>query len=237
MSRPSIVPIDHLELAFAARRWAFADRRRAEIDAHFAARRRQTPELWNGRVLVLHEAEVAGRTLRGTFSETDFASLMAWRDWGFPTADAVNCFAAAALRTFDGAFLLGVMGSHTANAGQAYFPCGTPDLQDVSGDRVDLDHSVMREVAEETGLLAQDGTAAAGWQAVVSARCIALVKRLQLSERAEVMRARILGHLATESQPELVDIRIVRGPADVAACMPEYVTAFLAHAWAAEADA
>jgi hypothetical protein len=37
----------------------------------------------------------------------------------------------------------------------------------------------------------------------------------------------MLEHLATEAQPELADIRIVRGPADYDPAMPAFVTAFL----------
>ena len=38
----------------------------------------------------------------------------------------------------------------------------------------------------------------------------------------------MLAHLERERQPELSDIRIVRGPADFDAAMPRFVTAFLA---------
>ena len=35
-----------------------------------------------------------------------------------------NCFSMAALRSDDGAFLLGEMAHHTYSAGQIYFPAG-----------------------------------------------------------------------------------------------------------------
>ena len=80
------------------------------------------------------------------------ASFIAWRDWGFPDRAVRNCFAAGAIRASDGAFVLGVMGPQTANAGKIYFPAGTPDPGDVVGQEVDLAGSVRREIAEETGL-------------------------------------------------------------------------------------
>jgi len=61
---------------------------------------------------------------------------------------------------------------------------------------------------------------------------IAHMKVLRHRERAEVLRARVLGHLARERQPELADIRIVHGPADFDPAMPRFVTAFLARQFA-----
>jgi hypothetical protein len=46
---------------------------------------------------------------------------------------------------------------------------------------------------------------------------------------AEPLRERILQTLAAERQPELADIRIVRGPADFDPAMRRFVKAFLAH--------
>ena len=96
------------------------------------------PKLWNGRVLLLNSFAVEGDLCRGAFFEAPFADLSAWRAWGFPPAGAWNCFAMGALRTQDGAFLLGEMGAHTINHGDVYFPCGTPDFEDVRGTHVDL---------------------------------------------------------------------------------------------------
>ena len=100
----------------------------------------------------------ASRHFRGVrfsaaYFETDFASFLAWRDWGFPDLHVFNGFGMGALRCSDGAFVLGEMGQHTSNAGRIYFPSGTPDLDDVVDGAVDISGSVARELEEETGLV------------------------------------------------------------------------------------
>jgi hypothetical protein len=227
----SISHVDRLDLAFTPKAWRFAAERRDEIDAHFAALKRDKPALWNGRVLLMHEHALDNGVHRGAFLETDYASFRFWRDQGSPEAGVVDCFGAAALIAADGACLLGVMGPHTANAGWIYFPCGTPGPEDIAGGKVDLDFSVGRELMEETGLAAAEFRAEPGWTAVTAMPIIAHIKVLRSRERADVLRARILDHLARERQPELGDIRIVRGPGDFDSAMPAFVTAFLTHFW------
>lgn len=227
-----IVPIERMELAFAEQPWVFADERRADIDARFAALQRGQPALWNGRVLILHQFAIAGAVFRGSWTLADFASFLVWKDWGFPEAGVRDCFAQAVLRSADGAYLLGVMASHTANADQVYFPSGTPDPNDVVGTTVDLDRNLWREVTEETGLTAAELTADPGWLTVLDGPCIAHNRIMRSHENAETLRARILAFLARERRPELCDIRIVRGPADLDPMMPSFVTAFLHHLWA-----
>jgi 8-oxo-dGTP pyrophosphatase MutT (NUDIX family) len=228
----SVVHINSLQLAFAPKPWGFAEARRAEIDAAFAAMRLETPALWNGRVLLLHESALADGVFRGSYLETDYASFAAWRHWGRPEAGVRDCFGAAAVMTADGACLLGVMGPHTANAGRIYFPCGTPDPGDIVDESVDLDASVRRELKEETGLDIAEFEAEPGWTTVFDLPLIAHIKVLHSGEGAEALRARILGHLAQENQPELADIRIVRGISDFTAVMPRFVTTFLAQRFA-----
>jgi 8-oxo-dGTP pyrophosphatase MutT (NUDIX family) len=231
MTDISVVPIDRLELAFAPRPWAFADERRGEIEAYFAKLRRDKPELWNGRVLLLREFNIDGRVFRGSFFETDFAGFLAWRDWGFPDPTVKNCFAMGALRGADGGFVLGEMGVHTANAGELYFPAGTPDPEDVVGDTVDLAGSVMREVCEETGLTSNDFTAEPGWITVLAGPRIAHMKLLQAAVPAAELRERILDFIAGQAQPELMNIHVARGPADLGPAIPPFVAAFLRHIW------
>jgi 8-oxo-dGTP pyrophosphatase MutT (NUDIX family) len=225
---PSIVAIDRLELTVAPQRWAFADERHVEIDAYFEALQRAKPTIWNGRVLLLHRQVVSDGVFRGAYLETDYASFAAWRHWGRPTAAVCDCFGAAAIAAVDGAFLLGVMGPHTANAGRIYFPCGTPDPGDIVAGQVDLDFSVRRELKEETGFDITEFAAEPGWTTVFDLPLIAHIKVLRSGQSAETLRARALSHLARVRQPELADIRIVRGPGDFDPAMPRFVTAFLA---------
>jgi 8-oxo-dGTP pyrophosphatase MutT (NUDIX family) len=233
MTDISIVPIDRLDLRFEPRPWAFADDRRAAIDANFAARRRKTPGVWNGRVLLMHEHAIVDGVLRGAFLETDYASFLSWGDFGYPPAGVRDCFACSALLAVDGGFLLGVMGDHTANAGRIYFPSGTPDANDVIDGRVDLDHSVRRELTEETGLSPDDLNADPGWSAVLAGPLLALIKVWRSADHADRLRSRILDHLAGEPQPELADIRIMRSPADFEPKLAKHSAAFMRHAWTA----
>ncbi len=226
-----VVPFDRFEMAFAPRAWAYADANRAAIDAHFAQKQRVNPKLWNGRVLLAHEHSVANGVCRAAFLETDFASFDAWRDWGRPVAAVKDCFAAAALRGADGAFLLGVMGPQTATAGHIYFPCGTPDPDDIVDGRVDLEHSARRELEEETGLRLADLAAEPGWLAVVTDVHVMHAKIVTAHEPAAELRRRILDYLAAQQQPELSDIRIVRGPDDIVPGVPSFIVAFLRYVW------
>jgi 8-oxo-dGTP pyrophosphatase MutT (NUDIX family) len=232
MTELTVVRLARLALAFTPRPWRFADERRAEIDDYFAGLRAAKPQLYNGRVLLLHRVELSDDTLRGAYFETDYASFLAWRDWGFPDPPVHNCFAMGALRSADGAFLLGVMGPHTANAGRIYFPAGTPDPDDVRADRtVDLEGSVRRELGEETGLTPADYTMEAGWSLVPAGPRLALFKLLQARESAETLRDRVLSYLAREKEPELSGVHIVRAPADLDVDMPPFTDAYIRHMW------
>src|SRR2546421_2717502 len=139
-----IIPLSRLDLRFEPAPWPFAIERRAEIDAHFAKLRAEKPEMWNGSVLLLHRGEIADGVLSGAYLQTDFASFISWRDWGFPDKSVRNCFPMAALRSSDGAFLLAVMGAHTATAGQIYFAAGTPAPNDVNGETAGLEGGGVR---------------------------------------------------------------------------------------------
>jgi 8-oxo-dGTP pyrophosphatase MutT (NUDIX family) len=227
MTPAAIHRVTTLDLPLDPWSWRFAEERRAEIDAYFASLRLEKPQLWNGRILLARDPVFAADRFSARFFEADFASFLAWRDWGFPDPNVFNGFGMGALRCADGAFVLGEMGRHTANAGRIYFPSGTPDLDDVRGAAVDIAGSVAREAEEETGLTPADYRASANWDCVVAGAAVAMIRILHVDMSGEALRARIEANLARQQQPELAAIHLVRDSSDLTAAMPRFVTAFL----------
>jgi len=224
---PVIHRVTTLDLNVQPWSWPFAQARRAEIDVHFAAEQSKRPDLWNGRVLLGRNPRFSGEHLSADYFETDFASFLAWRDWGFPDDSVFNGFGMGALLSNDGAFALGEMAGHTANAGRIYFPSGTPDLDDVKGETLDIEGSVTREIEEETGLEPDDYHAEPHWDCVSTGVAIAAIQLLRVDMTGEALRARIEANLAGQRQPELTRIHLVRGRSDLSAAMPRFVTAYL----------
>lgn len=227
MSTLVIRRVTALDLAVEDWVWPFALKRRAEIDAHFALKLREKPAMWNGRVLLGRNPVFTGERLSASYFETDFASFLAWRDWGFPDKTVFNGFGMGALRSSDGAFALGVMGEHTSNAGRIYFASGTPDLDDIRDGAVDMSGSVERELEEETGLAPADYRTEADWHCLFTGPALAMIRLLHVDLPGEALRTRILGNLASQSSPELSGIHLVRNIGDLSDAMPRFVTAFI----------
>lgn len=227
MSAIAIHRVERLELPCRAFDWPFADERRDDIAAHFAAKQAEKPALWNGRVLLGRNPSFAQGCFRGEYFETGFADFLAWRDWSFPDRDVFNGFGMGALRASDGGFVLGEMGPHTANAGRLYFPAGTPDLNDVQDGALDIAGSVARELREETGIGPEDYRAAPHWDCVVAEPLIAIIRVLQSDQPGEALCARINATIGAQAAPELSGVRLVRSAADFTDAMPRFVTAFL----------
>ena len=228
MTPPVIHRVTALDLPVRPWSWPFAQARRVGIDAHFAAEQRKRPGLWNGRVLLGRNPHFSGDRLSADYFETDFASFLAWRDWGFPDNDVFNGFGMGALLSNDGAFVLGEMADHTANAGRIYFPSGTPDLDDVRGGKLDIEGSVTREVEEETGLGPDDYRAEPHWDCVATGVAIAAIRILHVDMTGEALRARIEANLAgaARARTDAGSIWCVDG-VDLSAAMPRFVTAYL----------
>ncbi|MEP9353910.1 NUDIX hydrolase [Xanthobacter sp. KR7-65] len=228
-----IAPVHALDFAFEPGGWPQMDARRAEIEAHFARRAADNPHLWNGPVLLLGAHAFRDGVLSGAFRQSDFATFTYWRDTGWRDEGLVNAFALAAIEGSDGGFVLGVMGPHTASGGRAYFPGGTPDPSDITADgRVDLHASMLRELAEETGLSPADIARDDGFTALFDGPRIALMGRLVFDAPADVLAARIRAFLAAEARPELSDVAVVHAEADLTPAMAPFAVDYMRWRWA-----
>jgi 8-oxo-dGTP pyrophosphatase MutT (NUDIX family) len=224
-----ITPLVRVEARVESAEWDFARDQRAEIAAHWAKQVAAKPKMFNGIVLMQHRWTLEDRVYSTAYTPVDFASFLSWIHFGQPGSPRRNGFAMAALQGSDGAFLLGVMGEHTANAGKIYFPGGTPDMNDVTPDgRVDLAASLRRELYEETGLRPDEVEITDSWVLVTETYRAAFLKPARLIYDAATARKLLLERLATQTDQELADFAIVRSPADInGAKTPEFAAAYM----------
>jgi 8-oxo-dGTP pyrophosphatase MutT (NUDIX family) len=205
--------------------WAWPKQNRAFIEENWKRRTAGKPQMFNGRVLLLQDVAFEQDLCRNTYFEVDYADFVAWIDKGYPDPAIANGFAMGALRGSDGAYICGVMGSGTTNAGRVYFAAGTPDPNDMSPDgTVDLATSLTRELAEETGLHEGDYHVDDEWIIVQRWPTIALLRMVTLPMTAEDGAAKIRANIARQHEPELQDVRIIRGAEDID---PERMPLFL----------
>src|SRR5262245_56094136 len=115
-------PITSLDLQLSPGTWAFAESERMRIDDHWRRLADDNPKIWNGDVLICTDVALKDGGLKGSFLKTDYASFVAWRDWGWPDKTVCNLFGSAAVVSADGAVLYGRMAGQTLNGCQVYPP-------------------------------------------------------------------------------------------------------------------
>ncbi|WP_020179206.1 hypothetical protein [Methylopila sp. M107] len=206
LSGPSAVETEHAEAIDRVWRAALAAR----------------PRMFNGRILLGERVTLEDDILLVDFREVAFAALIWLRGEGAFETRLFNVFGAAAVVSRDGVALLGRMAPHTANAGQVYFPCGTPDLGDVGGDTVDIEGSILRELSEETGLSAPVVRPTKRAVVVFDGRLVGVIRRLESDLDASEIASRAKVYLAAEREPELDRIVMARSAAELGPEAPDY---------------
>ncbi len=218
--------------------WPLSPELRSRVDDHWQRVVADNPRLWNGRVLGTVAPGWPGGisvgddgVLAGTALEGDFASFLAWRDWGFPEIGLRNLFGSALVLSSDGALLFGVMSAVTANPGKVYPPGGSLEPRDVLPDgRVDVLGSIALELHEETGLDIGDGEPVALLAAFDGPR-VSVARAVRFAATARDLEEAVRAHLAAGPDPELAGIAVIRSPADLPGpdrC-PPYAAALATH--------
>jgi 8-oxo-dGTP pyrophosphatase MutT (NUDIX family) len=227
----TVYPILSFDLQLTADPWDFALAERARIDEYWATLVATNPGLWNGEVLMCNHATLAEGALEARFIRSDFASLVAWRDWGLQLSDALNCFGSAVVMSEDGALLYGRMAEHTLNAGRLYPPGGSLEPADVTAEgRVDVLGSIERELAEETGLDARDAQKGGFLAIFDDQRRVAIAQILRFPLSSAHLARKAGDYLAREHKPELAGVEIVARRSQIdAATMPGFAQELARH--------
>ncbi len=208
-----------------------ADERRVEEE--WREQKSRNPSLYDGRILMARRADAVqdafGRTtLALEFFEAPFSRYFAWKRFGQPDWGVFNCFSAPALRSSDGAYLAGEMGWDHSQPGRIYFPCGTPDRDDVVGDRVDLTGCLIRELAEETGIQIDERDLGPVWLIVSYKKQRACLRIVNLAGDAQTEVEQALRYIRSQEKPELAQMHAFRRRAELAdPRLPEFMRAFL----------
>lgn len=221
-STRSVTPIASLDLRLRPGSWAFAEAEKARIAAHWRTLADGNPRIWNGDVLICQGVEIIDRQLTGHFIKTDYASFVAWRDWGWPDKDVCNVFGSAAVLSSDGAVLYGRMAGHTLNAGKVYPPGGSLEMKDVDANgQVDIMGSITRELEEETGLKALDAEKGE-LLAIFDGPRLSVAQVFRFAQSGQALAERVRRYLATAHEDELSDIEIIKSPSQIDSTIPPY---------------
>lgn len=226
----TITPITGTALRMTPGQWPMPEPLRAEVPAAWARMVAAKPHVWDGRILGFSEPIVGtDGVLRAIAQEDDYSAFIAWREAGFPRIGVFHLFGSAIIRSADGAFILGVMGGETVNAGRVYFPGGSLEPRDVGADgMVDVDGCIATEMLEETGLLVA-GARQGPLFAITDGAKVSIARVFHFPQPSEVLLSTIRENLSQQAEQELSDVVACRvsGDGRRAGDLADYAAAFI----------
>lgn len=214
--RDTVTAVESCEISVGPAAWTYAHSLSAEIDDNWRAAVRDNPNFFNGTIHLMDQLDIAAGKLAARLLRTEFKNYLYWRQKGFPETGVRDGFGSALIQSRDGAYLLGRQRAGNVNAGLVYLPGGFIDARDVdAAGNIDIAASIIREVAEETGLSATDLSPRPGFIVTQHAAQVSIAKTLDVAMDADALAARIARHIAAEPDAELEDVVIVRTAADL----------------------
>jgi hypothetical protein len=225
MKRSSLLieDVTRLDLKLTDNQWAFAQNERQRIDAHWQQLVETNDTLWNGDILIAQDVFLGDGLLSARFIVSDYASYVAWRDWGHPDKKVFNIFAMPALKTKDGVLIFAEMASHTLNSGKIYPPGGSLEMRDVNEQgEIDLLGSMLTEVKQESGFDLAAATPG-GSYAIMDGQRIAFMQQYRCQETFEDVKLIFAKHV--DAHKELKRLVPIRARKDIADVMPGYAAA------------
>jgi 8-oxo-dGTP pyrophosphatase MutT (NUDIX family) len=226
-SQPFSEIIESVDLKMTDAPWPFAQNERARIDAHWQELANANATIWNGNVLIAQDVYLGDKKLVARFSLTDYASLMAWRDWGFPDEKVFNIFGMPALMTSDNVLVFAEMASHTMNGGKIFPPGGSLEMADVvEWGVVDVEGSMYRETLEETGFDLTSARAAERF-VIMDQQRIAVMQKFSCAETFADLERVFKVHV--DDKKELTRLVPVKSRRSISPAMPPYAQEIVRH--------
>lgn len=220
-----IIALRGARVAVAREPLAYSQRNRPAIEENWRRETNANPALYNGPVFLAPAMRLASGTLEGSYSRSDFATLMYWRGDSCDERPW-HVFGVGVVVSSDNRLIAARMAARTALPGRIYFPAGSVDESDIVGGMVDYDASMAREVREETGLDLGWGRREEALYMVTARRSIALFRRFHFPLPADQLVAHMRNHIEAQRQPELDDAVVISGSGEMNENTPTYVRAF-----------
>lgn len=212
--RNRILPIDRADLVVDPSPHPYEVAHREAIAANWVLEKAEKPAIFNGEVMFFSSIRWEDGQLDARCHVIRFATFMHWRRHR-PDATAEHLYAHAMPVSSDGALIAIRMAGHTANAGRVYFAAGSFDPHDIRDERLDIGANMEREVREETGLDLTVARAEGQFHGWSGDGGTVLVRRYRMDEPAATILERVRAHIATDPDPEIDDVIIIRSADDL----------------------
>lgn len=220
----SVRAIETCALRVGNAEWRYAADNGDAIESAWRQALQERPGYFNGAVHLLDQLAFIDDTVLGRLLRTDFKSYLYWRQQGFPETGVLDGFGSALIRSCDGAILLGRQRAGNVNAGLAYLPGGFIDARDVDAEgHIDIAASIVRELAEETGLTPESVAMQPGFLVTQTQAHVSIAKTFVSALDAPALQDQISRYIALDATSELDAIIVVRAPSDLdGLAMPHY---------------
>ncbi len=211
--------------------WSFAAHHRTEIDAFWQEETTKNPSYFNGTVFMMLQGAIAQGVFQGDLIPVEFKAFCYWRAKVQDDQSARDCFGSAVVITSDGALMLARQSAGNINAGLTYLPGGFIDQRDVSHDcQIGIRESVLRELAEETGLVQETFKVRSNYLITQIGRQVSIGVVIDVKLTSDELNEQIRAFLASEEQPELEEIVFIEQPQDLALYdVPAYTQCIVRH--------
>ena len=180
------------------------------IEEHWQKRTAANPAFFNGAIFVVCKQSTQKINSKTVFvadiMRTDFKTFLYWRECK-TSQDIWDGFGTSILRSSDGQVLLGRQSPGHLNSGLAYFPGGFIDERDVTREgAINIEASILRELAEETGIDASNHERRPGYHITRIGQQISIGVEYQSSLTAEELLKIIHIHLTADEEKELSEV-------------------------------